>query len=155
MPDVRAERTNWRDEEISARHREWGWDCPAVDLDFLMVEFNHGKPVALVEYKRYTAQLPEPKHIGRSPTYKALGALAKASALPFFIATYWPSVWAFRVWPLNKPAADVFPPKINGDWPIITEREYVGHLYRLRNSYSDKWIAGAELNDTLPKEEAA
>lgn len=30
------ERTGWRDEEISARHRIWGVNCPAVDLDFLM-----------------------------------------------------------------------------------------------------------------------
>lgn len=155
MPDVREERTGWRDEEISNRHREWGWDCPAVDLDFLMVEFNRGKPVALVEYKKHTAVLPRPDQIGKSPTYKALGALAKASDLPFFIAVYWPSVWAFRVWPLNKRAVDVFPAKAGGCWPMITERQYVGLLYALRNNHGDAWLRDADLNDALPAEEAA
>ena len=50
---VRQERTNWRDQELSARHRTWGFNCPAVDLDFLMVEYNIGKPVGLIEYKHF------------------------------------------------------------------------------------------------------
>ena len=33
---VRAERTHWRDEALSERHRLWGYDCPAVDVDFLL-----------------------------------------------------------------------------------------------------------------------
>jgi hypothetical protein len=51
---VRRERTEWRDLELSKRHREWGLNCPAVDIDFLMVEYYYGKPVALIDYKRFT-----------------------------------------------------------------------------------------------------
>ena len=48
--EVRQERTGWRDEALSKRHRDWGWDCPAIDIDFLMIEYDKGKSVALVEY---------------------------------------------------------------------------------------------------------
>ncbi len=44
IPDntsVRQERTGWRDEKISQRHREWGYNCPAVDLDFEVVDRVH------------------------------------------------------------------------------------------------------------------
>lgn len=45
------ERSGWRDMELSGRHRIWGFNCPAVDLDFLMVEYNLGIAIAVVEYK--------------------------------------------------------------------------------------------------------
>jgi hypothetical protein len=38
----------WRDEAISQRHRLWGFNCPAVDIDFLMIEYDQGKPAACV-----------------------------------------------------------------------------------------------------------
>jgi hypothetical protein len=47
-PEVKKERSGWRDLELSGRHRRWGWDCPAVDLDFLFLEYDKGKAVALV-----------------------------------------------------------------------------------------------------------
>jgi len=30
------ERTGFRDEALSRRHREWGINCPAVDVDWLL-----------------------------------------------------------------------------------------------------------------------
>jgi hypothetical protein len=32
------------------------FNCPAVDLDFVMAEHNHGLPVALIEYKERHAK---------------------------------------------------------------------------------------------------
>src|SRR5262245_54940974 len=93
---VRKERTGWRDAEISQRHRMWGFNCPAVDLDFLMVEYNIGKPVGLVEYKHYCAAFPNVQHA----TYRALAELADVAMLPFVIAFYWPAIWAFVVHPV-------------------------------------------------------
>ena len=88
---VRAERTEWRDLDLSKRHRAWGFNCPAVDLDFLMVEYNLGKAVAIVEYKHFRARWPNLQH----PTYRALADLADnynglAGGLPFFVVFYWP-----------------------------------------------------------------
>ena len=52
-------------------------------------------------------------------------------------------------------AVDVFPAKAGGCWPMITERQYVGLLYALRNNHGDAWLRDADLNDALPAEEAA
>jgi len=123
-PDgVRQERTGWRDQEISERHREWGFNCPAVDLDFLMVEYNLGKPVGVIEYKHCRARMPNIKHA----TYRAINELADNAGLPFLIAFYWPVIWAFRVFPINEVARCHF-----SNPEDMSEREFVQRLYRLR-----------------------
>src|SRR5678815_2099094 len=104
---VRQERTGWRDQELSQRHRLWGFNCPAVDLDFLMVEYNMGLPVGLIEYKHHCAQAPNLRHA----TYRALCDLAdgyRDEGLPFLIAFYWPDLWAFRITPVNPLAQKHF-----------------------------------------------
>jgi hypothetical protein len=143
MKTVRDERTGWRDEKISGRHRKWGWNCPAVDLDFVMVEYHMAKPVGLIEYKHYKAQMPDFNHA----TYRALGDLANRSNLPFMLAFYWPDIWAFRVHPLNQLAARYF-----NKGEVLTERDFVATLYRIRN-----WSVGdlyEKLNDILPGDES-
>jgi hypothetical protein len=145
---VRVERTGWRDMEISNRHREWGFDCPAVDMDFLVVEYNLGKPVALIEYKHFKAREPNYQHA----TYRALAELAnqhQAGSLPLLVAFYWPDLWAFKTRPLNKPAAAVF--AIN---EILCERDYVARLYAMRNKVLTQTLEG-KLNTSLPQEVAA
>lgn len=138
--EVRKERTGWRDESLSRRHREWGWNCPAADLDFLMVEYNVGRPVGLIEYKHFKARQPNVMH----PTYRALGELANAAGLPFMLAFYWPDVWAFRVRPLNQMAADYFTFR-----NVLTERQFVTTLYRMRQMKLQETLAHS-LNDLLP-----
>lgn len=137
---TRKERTGWRDQKISQRHRDWGFNCPAVDLDFLMVEYNLGKPVGLVEYKHYLARPPNMKHA----TYRALGELADCAGLPFLIAFYWPETWAFRVFPANEFARKHF---TNPE--LMTERQFVQRLYRLRQLTLAREL-GDKLNDVLP-----
>ena len=123
---TRLERTGWRDQEISRRHRSWGFNCPAVDLDFLMVEYNMGLPVGLIEYKHHLAHLPDLRHA----TYRALCDLAdgyKDGGLPFLVAFYWPEIWAFRVLPVNRTAQNHF--AVNEE---LSEYDFVSRLYRLR-----------------------
>ena len=62
MTTWRTERLGWRDERLSERHGHWGFNCPAVDLDFVMLEYNHGKPCALVEYKHKNTSSPNIHH---------------------------------------------------------------------------------------------
>lgn len=119
------ERTGWRDHEISRRHRRWGFNCPAVDLDFLMVEFNLGEPAALVEYKHWRARMPDLQHA----TYRALRSLAdREPTIPFLIAFYWPGVWAFRVHPVNDLAWSLY----GAEFADMTERDFVESLYQAR-----------------------
>ncbi len=136
------ERTGWRDAELSARHREWGVDCPAVDLDFLLLEYNVALPVCLIEYKHYKAQTIDLDH----SNYRALIALAdRGEPLPFFAAYYWPRIWAFRVVSLNAKALEVYRTS-----PVeLTERRFVSSLYWMRGLVVKEKIL-AKLQDQLP-----
>lgn len=120
------ERTGWRCEDISRRHREWGFNCPAVDLDFLMVEYNLGAPVALVEYKHH--KVTYPVNLNHA-TYRAIHALADIAQVPFFLSFYWPETWAFYVVPVNARAQEVYCDEARR---MLTEQRYVKSLYFLR-----------------------
>lgn len=124
MTSVRQERTGWRDEAISHRHREWGYDCPAVDVDFLMVEYDNGLPAALVEYKAIGARVPN----FQSATIRALTALANASRIPLFVVYYNNELWWTRVTPVNTYAKQYV-----SSMTTFSEVEYVSLLYRVRN----------------------
>lgn len=145
---VRKERTGWRCEDISARHRQWGFNCPAVDLDFVMAEFNHGAPVALIEYKHHLARHPDVLH----PTYRALRALAdgySSGPLPFLVVFYHPEDWWFRVTPVNEPAIAHYHHVVG---IAISEQRFVKSLYLLRKAslsvIDERTIAG--LSSVVP-----
>lgn len=147
MKQYRVERSGWRDEEISHRHGLWGFNCPAVDLDFVMLEYNHGKPCALVEYKHIRAKPPILYH----PTYKALVALAdgyRDGPLPCFVATYNPEDWSFRVLPLNAKARMHFAHCVG---QVLTEQRFVKGLHLLRKQVllAQDVEAISQLNNTL------
>jgi hypothetical protein len=137
---VRQERTGWRDQEISERHRRWGASCPAVDLDFLLTEIHVGEPAALVEYKHFRAQ---PINAGAA-VLQALRRLADRAEIPFLVAWYWPESWAFRVCPINHWAREHFE-----DPEDFTERAYVQRLYRLRRLTLTRSLS-QQLLDVLP-----
>lgn len=133
---VRPERTGWRDEAISLRHRRWGFDCPAVDLDFVMIEFNHGQAVALIEYKAFGARIPRSDH----PSITAITGLADKAGIPFLIVFYDSIQWWFRVHPMNGAGL-----KLYRAGQTMSEREYVASLYRMRGWAADaKTLLGLE-----------
>lgn len=135
MPDVRPERTGWRDLELSARHRHWGWDCPAVDLDFLFLEYDKGKAVAIVEYKHERAAPQFASH----PTYQAMIDLGNRAGIPVFAARYKADFSEWKITPLNSKAKEY----LTG-LTIYTEAEWVSFLYKLRG-----YIAPKELLEGL------
>lgn len=144
-----AERSGWRDEAISRRHRQWGFNCPGVDLDFVMVEYNHGQPVALVEYKERRAAPLQTNH----PTYQALRALAdgyRNGPLPFFVARYCSTDWWFMVTPLNEPAQRHYQ---HCAGQVLSEQRFVRSLHLLRKHTLDACdvAAIAMLNSTVPE----
>jgi hypothetical protein len=144
---VDAETRMVHDRELSDRHYAWGQNCPAVDLDFLMCEFNRGIPVVLVDYKWQGAALGNTNGF----TFKALSSLYNADGkpLPFFIVRYWPDTWAFKVLPVNAPAQHWLN---TADWVPMTEKQWVGGLYRMRKialSRGDE-AAIARLNEIQP-----
>jgi hypothetical protein len=146
---VSKERTGWRCEKISRRHREWGYNCPAVDLDFMVAEYNYGKPVALIEYKDKQAQPANVDH----PTYKALIDLAdgyKGGSLPCLIAVYCSENWWFNVYPLNDAAKNFYSHVIG---KTISEQRFVRSLYLLRKKVltDEDELFISKLNNITPK----
>jgi len=123
VPEVKQERTGWRDLALSQRHRKWGWDCPAVDLDFLFLEYDRGKAVAIVEYKHERAKPQYASH----PTYQAMIDLGTRADVPVIAVRYVDDFSSWRAIPLNKKAGEWLPER-----KTMTEREWVTFLYNLR-----------------------
>ena len=123
MPEVKEERTGFRDLGLSNRHRKWGWDCPAVDLDFLFLEYDKGQPVAIVEYKHEKASPQWAVH----PTYQAMINLGTRAGVPVFAARYKDDFSEWKIVPLNDIAKEKCPARVT-----MTEREWVTFLYELR-----------------------
>jgi len=123
MPEVKQERTGWRDLSLSQRHRRWGWDCPAVDLDFLFLEYDKGKAVAIVEYKHERAAPQYASH----PTYQAMIDLGTRASVPVFAVRYTDDFNTWKIIPLNDKAKEWLPER-----KTMTEREWVTLLYHIR-----------------------
>lgn len=145
------ERSGWRDQELSRRHRRWGFNCPAVDLDFLMVEYHLGVPVAIVDYKHWRHHEGDDINIDH-PNYVAAGNLYSPSGeqLPLFVARYWPEVWAIRALAVNDAAKRWLG---EGAWRSMTERQWVTGLHKLRQLTVAEVVL-RNLRDEMPPSEA-
>jgi hypothetical protein len=119
---VSKERTGWRDEGISNHHRTWGFDCPAVDLDFVLVEYHHAHPKALIEYRQEYGS-----HKTNTASYRALISLANLARIPIFNTIYSSGFTWYKVGPLN----DIAKTKLN-NITEMNELQYVSFLYHLR-----------------------
>lgn len=124
---VREERTGWRDLRISQQHRAWGLDCPATDIDLLMLEYDLGKARALVEYKHDRAPEVRLAH----PSIRAITDLADRAGLPAFVTRYADDFSWWYPTPLNAEAKNLF-----SGGNHLTEEEWVELLY---------WCRGREL----------
>lgn len=121
---IKPERTGWRDQKLSQWHRQLGFNAPAVDLDFLLLEYDKGLPTAIIEYKNERAQ---PVSLGH-PTYHALSTLAEKAEIPFFIVRYKSDLSDFHVTPVNSYAKRKLPKGERN----MTEAIFVKFLYWLR-----------------------
>jgi hypothetical protein len=125
VPEVRKEKTGWRDQGISERHRRWGWDCPALDLDFLVLEYDRGKAAALVEFKNEHSAPQFPTH----PSYRALIDLGNRAGIPVFGVRYADDWSWWRVTPLNGLAKKHVPKQIR-----MPEKQWITLLYQIRGT---------------------
>lgn len=121
---VRVERTGWRDEWISNRHREFGWNAAFTDIDFMGLEYDQGKPVCLIEYKHQNAKITL-----SHPSVQAQKWLADKAELPFYLVVYYPEAFAYYVVPVNEFAQNTVHCDQSKFW---SERNFVKLLYFLR-----------------------
>lgn len=107
----------------SYRHRLWGYHVPAMDIDFLMIEYDRAKVVALVDYKHEAAAAVDFK----SHNWRAIIDLGDRAGVPVFCVYY---AGDFSWWSVS--AANV----LAGDWVSgevrLTEAEYIRLMYRIR-----------------------
>jgi len=139
-----TERTGWRDQALSERHRLYGPNCPMVDLDWPVIEYDSGEVKALVECKCREPQQPNLKEAN----YRALASLANKAGIPFIIAFYSSVFWHYTVYPGNKLAE-----KSYTAGQAMTEIEFVTSLYRLRGREPEPDIL-LRLNHVRPAEVA-
>ena len=124
---TKGEKTGFRDEALSLRHRSYGFNCPAVDIDLLMIEYDLAAPVGLVEFKYHLMKNIDLAH----PTYRAIAELCSGyrnAPLPFFLSRYWDNPWMFEVTPVNDAARRV----VRHDKTMMDEVNWVTLLYYLR-----------------------
>ena len=121
------ERSGWRDEKLSKRHRDWGKDCPMADIDFLVIEYDCAVPKALVEYKHEQQSVENFLKYLKGSNCKAIGHLGDMAQLPAFVVRYKDDLSAYHARPINAVAREWLPkPK------TMAESEWVSFLYRLR-----------------------
>ena len=123
---------------ISQRHRSWGFDCPAMDVDFMLIEYDRLKAVAIIDYKHENSTVNT-----NSASARVMSNLADRAGICAYIVVYGHSeydkngLWAaptedsdmwFQVIALNAEAMERQPKKAK-----LTEAEYVTWLYELRN----------------------
>lgn len=129
---MKQEETGWRDGRISQRHRTWGMDAPAVDIDWLLIEYSASQPVAIIDWKAFGS--PEANLM--SNNFRALRSLANAAGIPLMIVYYQAQDWWFRVVPANVWAVKWYPNEM-----VMSEREFVGSLYAMRGRVFPKALA--------------
>lgn len=142
--NVKEERSGWRDERLSRRHRRWGWDVPCVDIDWLVGEYDTGRIRALVEYKHHGAKEARSGHT----SYRALRAMANDHGIPFFAVRYDGDnfTW-YRVTALNPLGRE----RLGALQKTMTEYEYVFFMYEIRGRKPPQeqtvaeWLADFEL----------
>lgn len=114
--------------QINDWHRAQGEYLPATDLDCLLVEYDHGVPKALIEYKHENWRCPD----WNSKTFLALRELAAARRyeLPLFVAKYADDCRSFNVQPLNAAGLAA----LRGSFrKQMSEEEYTRFLHKLRS----------------------
>lgn len=119
------ERTGWRDNErISQRHRMFGYNAPACDLDFPLIEYDKGQATALIEYKHERAA----EVYLNNPSIRALSDLGSKAGIPAFVVRYKDDFSKYKVSAINDQGKEI----LQRDTKVMYEADYVRFLYRLR-----------------------
>lgn len=109
---------------ISEWHRTLGYDFPATDIDFPLIEYDSGVACALIEYKHENATRLDLNH----PSIRALRNLADRARIPFFVVRYTEDLSLFVFRAINGYAYKW----IECTKELMSESAFKGFLKRLR-----------------------
>lgn len=132
---LKNKNTLWDYEIISHRHRDYGWDVPVVDIDFIY--FKNSKPIALIEYKEDSSTFNLDESINH-PTIKALNSLTISSSykIPFFLVrytSYEKEINTFVIFPVNKKAKEIVSNSLS-----LSREEYFSFVRNLEKDIDKK-----------------
>lgn len=129
--NTRKHDTQFRDARLNLVHAGWDIPFPSAGMVLPMVEYDRGRPVAVVNYLRRGDALPYGP--AESAAYAAMGQLRRSddTVMPFITAQYDPRNWAFRLFGHNDAAHELMGTK-PGTWIACTEDHFVRLLYRMR-----------------------
>lgn len=115
---------------ISIRHREWGRNVPAVDLDMVAVEYDNALPVAVIDYKYGLGTVVNMGHA----SMRALGRFHSPAGapLPAFVARYAVDPWVFALEPLNTAGGQLLQAHSIVPRSVLEEDRFVGFIHALR-----------------------
>lgn len=126
---VKPRLTNFGDGPISDWHRDaLGYDMPAVDLDFLLVEYDRAIPCAVVDFKHSNTKAINYSH----PSVRAVTELCsnqRRRPVPYFTVKYAEDCKMFQVFPMNGEAT-LF---VGDQWQVMADEEFIEFQQRLRD----------------------
>jgi hypothetical protein len=141
----KLERTGWRDQELSERHRLYGPSCCLMDLDCLWIEYDALQERAIIEYKAHHVSS---ESASTSASAIVVQSVAAKCSIPAWIAYYNLRCdrWQYRIVPLNQMAVALF-----GGKHYLTEAAYVAKLYEVRNRAVPESVLHALASHPLPE----
>lgn len=128
-----VERTHKRNLHYNNRHRLWGYNLTAMDVDFMEYDSKTGKPLALIESKFGLVKEVDLNE----PAFDALCMLAREE-IPVFCLIYYPLDKAGQLVDADRPGSDVesiqfVVAPVNGK-----AKEYVSSRKRMTEA---EWVA--------------
>ena len=126
---MRRHDSGWRDTRLPLVHESVDLCLPLPGMSLLMVEYDNGGAVGLINYVRRDDALSKGQQIAQA--FNAVGRLRGPmnTALPFLTARYDPRNWAMMLFPHNDAARCLL--GCDG-WLAVTEEHFIRLLYRLR-----------------------
>ena len=108
-----------------------------VDFDFLSLEYEFGRPCAIVEYKNEHAEL----QFASDPRYRALISLGNSAKIPVIACRYTDDYSRYSIVPLNEYAKKFIPVR-----KTIDELGWITLLYEIKgHEVTPEFLASMEV----------
>lgn len=128
LKEISCLEETWQGEIVSKRHRDWGWNNPALDIDFVLEKEN--KPLAIIEFKN-DRTFSDYEKFSKTTSCQAIKYLCDycESPVAFFLIIYNYNFTNFKINALNDTAKKF----TNDNELVLNQEEYLEFLENIRN----------------------